>query len=76
MSFILQPWHIVLLAVSRNFNDTGADDYLRGTTQFVVSSSSFIAIPLPVVFVFYLILNIIDVVISRTQTNESDTGSH
>ena len=31
MSFILQPWHIVLLAVSRNFNDTGADDYLRGT---------------------------------------------
>jgi hypothetical protein len=31
MNFILQPWHIVLLTVSRNFNDTGADDYLRGT---------------------------------------------
>jgi len=31
MSFILQPWHIVRLALSRNFNDTGADDYLRGT---------------------------------------------
>ena len=34
MSFILQPWHIVLLTASRNFNDTGADDYLRGTTTF------------------------------------------
>ena len=31
MSFILQPWHIVLSALSQNFNDIGADDYLRGT---------------------------------------------
>ena len=35
MNFILQPWHIVLLTVSRNFNDTGADDYLRGTALIV-----------------------------------------
>ncbi len=34
MSFILQPWYIVLLTASRNFNDTGADDYLRGTPDF------------------------------------------
>ena len=34
MSFMLQPWHIVLLTVSRNFNDTGTDDYLRGTEIF------------------------------------------
>jgi hypothetical protein len=31
MNFVLQPWYIVILALSRNFNDTGADDYLRGT---------------------------------------------
>ena len=32
MNFVLHPWYIVLLTASRNFNDTDADDYLRGTT--------------------------------------------
>ncbi len=31
MNFVLHPWYIVLLTASRNFNDTDADDYLRGT---------------------------------------------
>ncbi|MFP6615007.1 MAG: acyl-CoA dehydrogenase family protein [Candidatus Hydrogenedentota bacterium] len=31
MNFVLQRWYIVILALSRNFNDTGTDDYLRGT---------------------------------------------
>ena len=34
MNFVLHPWHIVLLTASRNFNDTGADDYLRGTAEY------------------------------------------
>ena len=37
MNFVLQPWYIVILALSRNFNDTGADDYLRGTGHFTTA---------------------------------------